>query len=89
MGNVLIVYKVYEEELGQETQIEVDIKALALPDQVKLQEVRIEPLAFGLKLLRVAFTWPDKVSGIQEKIDELLKNVKNVREIEVERTTLI
>jgi translation elongation factor aEF-1 beta len=88
MGNLMIIFKVYPEEPGQETGIEAKIRKISL-EQTKLQDLKIEPIAFGLKIIRVAFIVPDKIGGLQEKIEEELKGIENVREVEVEAATLL
>lgn len=88
MGNLMIIFKVYPEEPGQEKGIEERIRKITV-EQTRFQDLKIEPIAFGLNLIKAAFIMPDKIGGLQEKIEHELKGIQNVKEVEVEAVTLL
>ena len=88
MGDVLTVYKIYPEEIEDSERIVEALKA-NVPEEFKLNSVELEPVAFGLKIVKVSFIFPDKIGGLLEKLEEFLKSVPGVNEIEPSSTTLI
>lgn len=81
MGNVAISLHVMpaspEEDMEKLRQ--------AIAAKVKIQDYKIEPIAFGLKALKILIIAPDSEQNVEEK----LKSVNGVGEIEVESVTLI
>ncbi len=81
MGNVAISIRVMpasaEEDLEKIRQ--------EIAKKVKIQDYKIEPIAFGLKALKILVVVPDSEQDVEEKI----KSAKGVGEIEVESATLI
>jgi len=81
MGNVAISLKVMpasaEEDLEKLMQI--------IAKKVKIQDYKIEPIAFGLKALKILVVVPDSEQNIEEKI----KSIKGVGSAEIESVTLI
>ncbi len=81
MGNVAVALKVMpasaEEDLEKIRQ--------EIAKKVKIQDYKIEPIAFGLKALKILVVVPDSEQDVEEKI----KSVSGVGEIEVESATLI
>jgi len=88
MGDVLIVYKIYPEEVEDSDRIVEALKS-KVPEEFKLNSVELEPIAFGLKIVKASFIFPDKIGGLLEKLEEFLKSVPGVNEIEPASTTLI
>jgi translation elongation factor EF-1beta len=88
MGDVLTVYKIYPEEVEDSDRI-VDALKSNVPEEFKLNSVELEPIAFGLKIVKASFIFPDKIGGLLEKLEEFLKSVPGVNEIEPASTTLI
>lgn len=82
MGNVAIEFKIMPD--SPEADLE-EIKS-EISKKIKIQDSRIEPIAFGLKALKIMIIVPDKETG---DIEGKLKEIKGVSEVEVESTTLI
>lgn len=82
MGNVAVTFKVMPE--GPE----VDMEKLKqeISKVVKIQDSRIEPIAFGLKALRILIITQDKGT---EDIEKKIKSIKGISGIETESVTLI
>jgi elongation factor 1-beta len=57
-------------------------------DDVELKDIKIEPIAFGLKAITAAFLVPDE-SGVADKLEEKLRSIEGVGEVETLGVTLI
>jgi translation elongation factor aEF-1 beta len=88
MGDILTVYKIYPEEIDGTEDIVKNIKE-HLPSEFTLNTIELEPVAFGLKVVKASFIFPDKISGLSDKLENYLKSISNVSEIEVFSQTLI
>ncbi len=66
-----------------ETDLE-KVKA-QIAKKIKIQDAKIEPIAFGLKALRILVVVPDG----QQNVEEEIKKIEGVGEVEVESTTLL
>lgn len=73
--------------------IEVDMEGLKdkiqaaiikLGEGFALQSYRIEPIAFGLKALRLAIVMPEETEGGTYVLEETIRGVEGVGEVEVE-----
>ena len=67
---------------------EVDLESVKneIAKKVQLNDAKIEPLAFGLKALKILVVVPDSsFDGLENEI----RSVKGVSEVEVESSTLI
>ena len=87
MGSkVMVVFKILPEEPESIDAIE---KALHNIKTGKLEDLKKEPLAFGLSTIRAGITIQDKVDGLMEKLEQEIKNIAGVSQVEVEMVTLI
>ena len=82
MGNVAVELKIMPESI--ETDI-IKIKE-EISKKMKIQDSKIEPVAFGLKALKILVIVPDKEN---EDIESKIKNIKGVSEVETESVTLV
>ena len=86
MGNALVIFKLYPEDIEDTEKIEAGLKELSVG---KVQEVRREPIAFGLELVVVGILIPDKVDGMMEKLEDDVRKIPGVKEVEVAGMTLV
>jgi translation elongation factor EF-1beta len=90
MGYIMSIYKIYPEDPEDiEKIVEVLKKGLPEPFRVQTGDIRVEPIAFGLSLIRIGVVFPDKIDGLLDKLEGLLKEIPGVRELETEGSTLI
>jgi len=82
MGNVAVALKIMPE--SPETDLE-KLK-IEISKKMKIQDSKIEPIAFGLKALKILVIVPDKET---EDIESKLKEIKGVSEVETESVTLL
>jgi len=82
MGNVAISLKVMPD--SPETNI-LKIKE-EISKKMRIQDSKIEPIAFGLKALKILVIIPDKETG---DIESKIKDIKGVSEVETESVTLV
>ena len=83
MGEVVASLKLLPAEAS------VDLEALKkalperLPSGVRIHRFEEEPIAFGLKALIVHVVLPEDQAGKMEELEEALKKVEGVSEVEV------
>ncbi|RLF09146.1 MAG: elongation factor 1-beta [Thermoprotei archaeon] len=72
------------------TDVDVDVEGLkekiekALGGGYTLQAYRVEPIAFGLKALKLRILMPEETEGGTSSLEEVIKGVEGVGEVEVE-----
>lgn len=66
-----------------ETDLE-KVKA-EIAKKIKIQDAKIEPIAFGLKALKILVIVPDG----QQNVEEEIRKIEGVGEVEIESTTLL
>ena len=82
MGNVIVALKIMPD--SPETDLE-NIKA-EISKKMKIQDSKIEPIAFGLKALKILVIVPDKQSN---NIEDQIREIKGISEVETESVTLV
>jgi len=82
MGNVAVALKIMPE--STETDLE-KIKS-EISKKIRIQDSKIEPIAFGLKALKIMVIVPDKETG---DIESKIREVNGVSEVETESVTLV
>ena len=86
MGNVLIIAKLYPAGVEEIKDVQEALKSFTSGE---VQDVQLEPIAFGLSLVKVGITVPDKQEGVADKVEEELKKLKGVQQVEIEGVTLV
>lgn len=83
MGNVAVAFKIM---LASQ---DVDINRIKdeIVNKLKPSDIKIQDLAFGIKIIKALFVIPDS-SGINE-LEEKIKKIEGVGEVETESLTLI
>ena len=83
MGKAMIVYKVYPEEGVDLGELEERIRKIE-----KVTDIKREPIAFGLELLKVAMVMDDKKEK-PEEYENQLKAVPGIKNMETDSINLI
>jgi elongation factor 1-beta len=67
---------------------DVDLEKIKaeISKRIKIQDSKIEPIAFGLKSLKILVIVPDKETG---DIENKIKEVRGVSDVETESITLV
>ena len=81
MGDVATIFKIYT-ETGKEIEVRDSILKTLKPKSIQLEDV-----AFGIKVIKVMFVHTDEEGSTA--IEEKLKAVKDVTEVEVADQTLL
>lgn len=77
MSKVAVLFKVYPKE-----DVPVDTLADSIKKETNPDGMQIEDVAFGIKVVKVMFKFDDAETS-SSKIEEELRSVKEVGEIEV------
>ena len=88
MGKVAAVYNMVGE--SPETPMEDIAKDLpkSVPQGVSVIKAEVKPFAFGLKIIEVTCIMDD-TSGILEKLEDALREVPGIQNVESTTVTLI
>jgi elongation factor 1-beta len=82
MAKVAVIMKVFPNDVSiQPSQLLEKIKEV-LPEDFEIKGHGEEPIAFGLKALKVIIAIPEETEGGTEKLEELIKSVDIVEEVE-------
>ncbi len=84
MVKVLVVAKVYPDSVERDLNELVENIKKALPEDYELANFEKQPVAFGLNLLRLFITMPEETEGGTSKLEEILKGIEGVSEVEIE-----
>jgi len=82
MGNVAVTFKI----LPESPNADLEKMKREIGKKIEIKDSKIEPLAFGLSALRILIVVPDKELG---DIENKIRSVEGVSEVEVESSTLI
>jgi len=86
---VMVQLKVLPED------IDIDLEELLkkigniLPDDVGIYKYDIEPVAFGLKILKLIVVMPEEKKGGPDTTVEIIEKLKDVQRVEVGLVSLI
>ncbi len=81
MGKVAVLFKVYTDE-GREEAVSKEIS-----EKLKPQGIQLEDIAFGIKVIKVLFVHDDSEGS--SVLEENLRKVNGVREVEVAEESLV
>ena len=84
MVKVLVVTKVYPDSVERDLNDLLEKIKEKLPEGYEVANVEKIPVAFGLNLLKLYITMPEETEGGTSKLEELLKEVEGVSEVEIE-----
>lgn len=83
MGRVLASFKIFPSDIEVKLgDLKKSIKQ-AIPENDSVHSFQEEPIAFGLTALIVNIILPEDAEGEMDRVEEILKKVENVGEIQV------
>ncbi|MEM0001521.1 MAG: elongation factor 1-beta [Desulfurococcaceae archaeon] len=83
MAKVAVVVRVLPEDVSINMEQLVENIKQKLPEQYSLKAWDEEPIAFGLKALRILVTMPEETEGGTEPLEELINSIPGVSQVEV------
>ncbi len=84
MARVLVVMKILPEDINIELEELKERIRAKLPEGYEIARYDIEPIAFGLKALRLYIIMPEQIEGGTEPLEKLVNSVEGVSQAEVE-----
>lgn len=82
----MVVFKVYPEAPEDVERVEKGLREIKAGE---FKDLKKEPLAFGMELIRVGYLIPDKTEGVMDALENAVRNVPGVSNAEVEAQTLV
>ena len=87
MAKVLVTLKVLPEDVETDLSAIVEEVRKRLPKDYELLSSGEEPIAFGLKALKLYVAIPEMTAGGTENLEEIVRSIKGVSQVEVEMVT--
>ncbi len=84
MAKVLVLVKVLPEDINIDLEELKEKIRKALPENYEIKAHDIEPIAFGLKALRLAILIPEYTEGGTDPLEKMIMGVEGVSQVEVE-----
>jgi len=84
MASVLVIMKVFPSSTEIDLSELRDKIASKLPSGYSIKSHGEEPIAFGLKALKLIIEMPEDVEGGTEALEELIRSIEEVEEVEIE-----
>ncbi len=84
MARVAVILKVLPNDVSLDLGELLERIKKALPSEYEVMSSGEEPIAFGLKALKMVIAIPEETEGGTEKLEEILRGVDGVEEVEVE-----
>ncbi len=88
MGKVIVIYKIYPEDVDSIEKIKNNVKGV-VGKHGEYKDMKEEPLAFGMSLIRVMAMFDQNNAKAVDNLEEALKKMEGVSEVEVEGMNLI
>jgi len=84
MARVLVVMRILPEDVNIDLEELKERIRNSLPEGYDIARHDIEPIAFGLKALRLYIIMPEQIEGGTEPLERLVNGVEGVSQAEVE-----
>lgn len=85
MGNAMVVFKVFSDP----ENINSVSNALKEVKEGAFRDLKREPIGFGIEIIKVGYVIPDKTDGALPKLEETIKKIPGINQVEVDMMTLI
>lgn len=84
MAKVLVLLKVLPEDINLDLEELKERIRKALPEDYEIKGYDVEPIAFGLKALRLYILIPEYTEGGTDPLEQMVSKVEGVSQVEVE-----
>ena len=87
MGKAMVIFKIFSDPENLD-KVEAALKALNV-EQAKFQDLKREPIGFGIEVIRVGYIVPDKTDGIMPALESAIEKIEGINTVEMDGVTLI
>lgn len=87
MGKALVIFKIFSEP-EKMANVEEKLKEVNITD-IKFQDIKREPVGFGIEVIRVGYIVPDKTDGLMPKLEKEISEIDGINNVEMDGVTLI
>ncbi len=84
MARVAVILKVFPSSIDIQPVKLKEIIESKLPEDYKIRDYGEEPIAFGLKALKLVVEIPEESEGGTGRLEEILQSIPEVNEFEIE-----
>ncbi|MEZ0289776.1 MAG: elongation factor 1-beta [Sulfolobales archaeon] len=89
MADVIAVIKLYPTEIVEDFSRMIEIIKNKLPQKYRVLRYESEDLAYGYKVLRLFIVFPETTEGGTEELENILRSIDGVNEVDVELVTRV
>lgn len=86
MGKIIVIFKVNPKDMED---LETTKNQLRSCKHGECRDVKEAPIGFGIVVLKVAYTIPEKVDGVLDQLTKEIEGLSSVDSVEVEGMTLL
>ncbi len=83
----MVIFKVFSDPENLD-KVEKSLRELDLAD-TKFQDLKREPIGFGIEVIRVGYIVPDKTDGVMPRLEEAVSKIDGINQVELDGVTLI
>lgn len=87
MGKALVIFKIFSDPEKLD-EVENKLKQINITD-IKFQDIKREPVGFGIEVIRVGYIVPDKTDGLMPKLEREISTIPGINNVEMDGVTLI
>lgn len=87
MARVLVLVRVFPKDVDVNLKTLVEKISSSLGEEYSVLQHKEEPIAFGLKALRVLISMPELKEGGTYELEQTIQNLEEVSEVEVLQVT--
>lgn len=84
MARVAVILKVFPSSIDIEPVKLKEVIESKLPEDYRIRDYGEEPIAFGLKALKLVVEIPEESEGGTGRLEEILQSIPEVNEFEIE-----
>ena len=86
MGKIIVIFKINPKDMEN---LEITKTELRSVKSGECRDVQEAPIGFGIVVLKVAYTIPEKVEGVLDALTKEVESLPSVESAEVEGMTLL